>query len=769
MARPAPKPRHTVQRMWEPTDGQCIGLLGILVALFFAHFLTGKAFLWEDFVYQWYPFRQFAASTLARGEIPLWNPYNFNGMPFLAEIQTEVFYLPMTILTLFVRDGRLDVFWLQLANILHYWLAAAGMFLLSRSYGLRRIPSLFAGIAFGFSGFLVLHAIHQVILVVVAWFPLITWMFRRTLGSRSWLWVFGTGIVLGHSFFGGSPQMSLFFYFFLLCFVVFEVITGHGMRGLLRRPALVAFVKSAVIVAVSFGIAMVQFLPTQEMSALSARAQITFEKATEGSLGWSQLITLLTPKFFGSSSAHGANYWGPGPYWHYWETCIYVGVLPLLLLVFAIWVLRSNRTILFLAGFALFALLYSFGGNFVLFPAFFHGVPGFSSFRNPARMGVFVAFAASLASAFVLHHLGEEHATRNAARHRRALFTVTGGAAVLLVVGLGGTFDGILGTPPPATVLPQMHKALGTSLALLAAGGAILWLMISRKAAMNWLGLFACTLLFIDVYVFSANHNTSPDNPADHFRYAERITKFIKQQEGIFRVNIRNPQGLMMDRNQGMVDQIFTMEGYTPLVLRRVHPPTDNPSTMFDLLNVRFITVTDSVNRQLVLEERPQVLARAHMVYNTRTMHSEEELLAALKESAFNPATVALVEGELPHQFATPTTESPAWKADITEFLHNRIRISVSTDRDGLLVLSETHYPGWNAYVDGNSTPVYRTDFNLRGIVVPAGSHGVEFRFESNSFRLGLWITLATLALCIVGGAVSWRRSRNSNTSPDAP
>jgi len=271
-------------------------------------------------------------------------------------------------------------------------------------------------------------------------------------------------------------------------------------------------------------------------------------------------------------------------------------------------------------------------------------------------------------------------------------------------------------------------------------------------------------VLFIDVYLFSADHNTSPDNPVDHFRKAERITSYIKQQEGYFRVNIRNPLGMMMDRNQGMVDHIFTMEGYTPLVLQRIHPPTDNPETMFDLLNVRFITATDTLNRRLVMQERPRVLARAHMVYDVRHMHSEEELLGALKDPAFDPASIALVEGEFPHQFERKHIPTPVWKADITAFQHNSIVIAVSTEREGLLVLSEAYYPGWNAYIDGAGTTVYRTDFNLRGIVVPAGSHIVEFRFESASFQLGLWISLSTLLLCVAGWTISWQRSRSSSS-----
>ncbi len=768
MARSATKPRQTTQRIWEPTDWQAIGLLGVLVGIFFAPFLLGRAFLWEDFVYQWYPFRQFAALALAGGEIPLWNPYTLVGMPFLAEIQTEVFYLPMTVLTLFLRDGRLDVFWLQLMNILHYWLAGAGMYLLSRSYGLRRWPSLFSGIAYAFSGFLVLHAIHQVILVVAAWFPFILWMFRKAFASRSWSWVFGTGLVLGHSFFGGSPQMSLFFYLFLLCFVVFEILANHGLRGMLQRPALVVAAKSAAIVAISVGFAMVQFLPTQELSAMSVRAQITFAKATEGSLGWMQLLTLLTPKLFGFSNVHGSQYWGPGPYWHYWETCVYAGLLPILLLVVALSVLHANRTVLFYGAVAIFALLFSLGGNFFLYQGFFDFIPGFASFRNPARMGVFVAFAASLLSAFALHYLSENHDAQQAATLRRVLFVVTGAAAGILVLTLSGTLDGMLGIPGDAKVQTLVQKELMLSLLLLGAASVILWLFITRKGALHWLSAAACALLFIDFYVFSADHNTSPENPAEHFRRADPIVRYIKQQSGLFRVNTRNAQGLLMDRNQGLVDRIFTTEGYTPLILQRVYPPTDTPGTLLDLLNVRFVTFTDSVNRRLVLRERPAVLPRAHMVYHVRTVAPEEELVAALKDPAFDPRTTALVEGDFPYRMEAHDSAPPAWKADITEYRNNSIRLTVTTGREGFLVLSEVFYPGWNAYIDGKATPVYRTDYNLRGIFVPEGTRTVEFRFESASFRNGLWISLATLVVCIAGWGVSMRRSRTGNRSAAA-
>jgi len=217
MAQPRTKTRQRPASgsPWEPSDLQAVGFFAAMTAVFFLKILLGSAYLWEDFVYQWYPFRQYAATALSSGEIPLWNPYTVNGMPFLAEIQTEVFYLPMLALTFFVKHGHLGVYWLEFVNVLHYFLAGIGMYLLARSFALRRMSALLAGTAFAFSGFLVTHAIHQVIIGVAAWYPLILFMVRKALQDKRWTWVFIGALTLGHSFFAGSPQMSLFFYFFL--------------------------------------------------------------------------------------------------------------------------------------------------------------------------------------------------------------------------------------------------------------------------------------------------------------------------------------------------------------------------------------------------------------------------------------------------------------------------------------------------------------------------------------------------------------------------
>ena len=768
MAKPTTKPRRQPEHTaWEPTDWQCITVLGALTGIFFLQILLGKAFLWEDFVYQWYPFRQFASSALAAGEFPLWNPFTNHGMPFLAEVQTEVFYLPMAVLMFVVKNGRLDVFWLELVNVLHYFIAGAGMYYLARSFALHRLASLLAAITFAFSGFLVTHAIHQVITGVVAWYPLVYLFFRKALVSQhgAWTWVVLAGLTLGHSFFAGSPQMSLFFYFFLLCAFLFELFNANGWNGLLRKPALAMSFRAAAVILISLGIAMVQFLPTQELSGLSARAQITYEKASEGSLGWAQLLTLIVPKFFGAADAHAYTYWGPGPYWHYWETCIYFGVLPLMLALLSLRLLRRNRFLIFLLCFALFALLFSLGSNFILHSAVFHAVPGFASFRNPARMGVFLAFTGSLLSGFVLHALMQGAAAGSEkAAWRKTLLIIAGAVAAFIVLTLLGVLDGAFPFLAQAQSGGMARRELVVALGFLAAGTALLYAFVARKGSSILLAVLACALAFLDLYRFGADHNTATMNPEDHFRQAEPLVKFFKAQKGIFRVNSRNSQGMIMDRNQGMVDHVFTMEGYTPLYLQRIQIPAPSQEIAFDLLNIRYYTTTDSARGTLGLGERPRVLPRAYMVFASSVTRTGEESEARMRDLSFDPWTMAVVEDTL-HTPLVPPAQEPVWHVTIDRYRNNSIEMSVESEHDGLLVLSETFYPGWRAYVDQQPASLFRTNYGLRSIPVPGGRHSVTCSFEPESFTRGLSVSLATLGVCLAGMLVSWRRSRSGRAS----
>ena len=77
---------------------------------------------------------------------------------------------------------------------------------------------------------------------------------------------------------------------------------------------------------------------------------------------------------------------------------------------------------------------------------------------------------------------------------------------------------------------------------------------------------------------------------------------------------------------------------------------------------------------------------------------------------------------------------------------------------NGLLVLSDTYYQGWKAFVDGKGTKIYRADYAFRAIPLNAGTHRVEFVYDSMSFKLGAGVTLLGILGCIGLGWIARRR-----------
>jgi hypothetical protein len=729
------------------------GLLAGMVAVFFAKILLGNAWLWEDMLYYSYPVRSFAASSLAMGQLPLWNPYTFGGMPLLADIQTTVLYLPCMALALFVRDGVLNFYWLEVMVVAHYVLAGWSMFLLARSFGLHRAPALFAGAAYMLSGFMITHAIHQQIITMVAWYPLIILLFRGGLAGRSWRPVFLGAIVLGHSTFAGYPQLSLYFHFFLFAWYLFMLLDAHRGRALFSRPAVLMSAKAVVFVVLGLAIAAIQLLPTAELADLSQRAAITYEKSAEGSLIPSQFLTLFSPKFFGAAGAGGFNYWGPGTYWYYWETCIYLGVLPLMLLALSPVLARRNTHVLFLWGVVLFTVLFSLGGNFPLHRLFYEHVPGFSKFRNPARMGIFLSFAASLLSAFSLDALLHGERKRlNLRGARIALLLVSGIGAALWIVTAGGVLDGTFVFMKNAAISAHVRSSAHLALGVLLVSGGALYTLLLRPKPVSQAGYILLVLFGADMYLFGADQNTATVNPGEYFRRAEPVVRFLREdgRNELFRVNTRNQFGMIMDRNQGMVDRIATTEGYTPLVLQRALPSFAGDLVFFDIMNVKYKTLADQAQGRMTLALHPSYMPRASVLFDAKVTATEDALVAAMRDTTWNHRRTAILE-KPPAIPLGPAPEGASATARIEEYENNRIVVNVQTPANGVLLLAEVAYPGWIASVDGRESEVLRADYSLRAVAVPAGTHRVVMTFAHPPFVLGGWISAGGLLICLAG------------------
>jgi len=99
-----------------------------------------------------------------------------------------------------------------------------------------------------------------------------------------------------------------------------------------------------------------------------------------------------------------------------------------------------------------------------------------------------------------------------------------------------------------------------------------------------------------------------------------------------------------------------------------------------------------------------------------------------------------------------------AGTAQLVSYKPERVVTKATASRRSLLVLTDVHFPGWKATVDGRSVPIERVDYLLRGVVVPPGTHTVEFSYEPSSFRAGWIVAVLGLLAVLAAVAVGLRR-----------
>jgi len=141
-----------------------------------------------------------------------------------------------------------------------------------------------------------------------------------------------------------------------------------------------------------------------------------------------------------------------------------------------------------------------------------------------------------------------------------------------------------------------------------------------------------------------------------------------------------------------------------------------------------------------------RVLPRAFLVPRDEVVQDREHILEEYSESEFVPGQTALIERPLAKELRGGDA-SDIGEAAVIERFGTRTTVAASASRDGILVVLDAFYPGWEARVDGEPTEVFPVYHAFRGIVLPEGEHTVEFQYDPASFKWGL--AFSSVSLCV--------------------
>ena len=754
------KNKKVKQNQFEIKDIHIIIFFGLITFLFFREIILQQKFLWEDFAFQYYPFRNFAAVSLSNGVLPFWNPYTFGGMPFLADIQTAFFYPLHLLLTIFVKGDKLHFAFLEYLIIFHYFMAGVFSYYLARSFDLSKWASVLGGITFMFCGFMVTHAIHETMVIQFAYMPLIFMFYNKSLSTSKLKYILLTGLFMGIAILCGHPQITLYTFFTFLFYGLYQIFFKFKDN---HYKIDISIFKFVAIVAIPFilgiMIGAIQLFPTLKLSGLSIRATMSYQESLDGALHYRNLFTLFSPHFFGQSNAakEGIRYWGHFEEnirntYFYWESCIYVGLLALVFGMLGIIALWKERIIKFLATISLFSILFILGDNFILYKLFYDFVPGFNIFRGIGRFGLIFAFGFSLLGAYGIDYFINNAESDKVKKFIKYFIMLISGFTLLWLLYQVGLLkwltDNYIDKEVYDNSTLQLFKTVVILLVLL---GLIIWFkkkIISQSVTL----LFFILLSFIDLYIFGSKHNTSPVMIEEFYTNKEAIQIIKEDYNGteLYRIKGRSPENLFaFDQNQGMIDFVFMIDGYNPLNLKNRFPPFREN----DLMNVKFFTIWDYETEMLRLILNETYAPRAWMAYQTIVESSLENVAKILEDSTFDIKTKVIID-KVPEIPIDKDIENNLIK--LKNYSINEITFEIETSENGIFVLSEVYYPNWKVFVNNVEKPMLRCHYSLRGVALEKGTHTVIFKYVDKDFQLGATISLFALAI-VVGGFIMLR------------
>lgn len=745
--------------------------LALLCFIFFWRDLSPVAanrtsFVGGDFIDQFFAFASYEAARLQSGQLPLWNPYAYAGHPFIADVQSAIFY-PLSALTmLLTRHAHpWPLMALEVEAILHLWLAGLFTYLFARRLLQSRLPALVAAIIFTFSGYLTSYPLLQLAIIeTIGWLPLIllfldiaaeAWFANKD--AHAWRWMSLAGLTLGISALAGHPQSFLLVITLTIFYTFFKWFFFCPVRSTVRSIGKRLLLMSGYL-SIGLGIAAIQLFPTLEYMRLSTRATGTFEEMGNGFTPYELIQTLLP--------AIGI----PVP-------ALYTGILTLGLAALALLVYKNvsqdtgndssfhslPKQTRFWAIVATLGLLLSFGKHLPVYQIFYIFFPGWNLFRQQERTIVWFVLAVALLAGMAVAWLAQQQQDKKSfsltitpiKNSYRVGILLAALAVLLCFIGYQAGYTQLWGFTAATMFLLAMLV-----LSLLA--------LMSRRP---WVIL--CVLL-LDLWTITPANHSGP-LITDPFPTLELLQPLQEDPEP---TRVINQQ--VLPAHYGLIYGIEDIGGASPLQLASVaHALHLVPEErLWMLLNVRYIISHEATLAQPVTQVTQGVdlsgqPAYVHLLSKTMPrawlsgqiiVANPEETWSKLADPQFDLSTQVLLPAVPSNWQATPSQNTPSGNILWQKRTPEDLALQVTTDAPAILVVSEIYYPGWQASIDEAPTQVLEANGLLRAVVVPAGLHQIHFSYRPTSIKLGALLTLLTL---IVTVTMWWiLGSRSSHKSP---
>jgi len=723
-----------------------LGLALVIVACFAPVLFGFQSFVYRDFGLFGHPLAHYLKESFWRGEIPLWNPLNNCGLPFMAQWNTMVWYPPSLIYVLLPLPWSLGVFCL-----LHLYAGGLGMFFLARRWTQSNFAAAFAGIVFAGNG-LALHCLMWPNnSAALAWMPWILLLVERACTRGGWFLL--PAILAGAcQFMAGAPEA------FFLTWVAAAVLwlaqaVSDRMALVLRAARFLAIVAGIVLLSA------VQLLPLMELVKASQRsAGYDTGGWAMPAWGWANLLVPL----FRTTPAQGEVAFQLG---QAWTSSYYFGIATVWLALYG--AIRGHTArIVALVFLLFFGLVLALGDAGLVWPWLKYHVSALGFMRYAVKLVFLIACPLTLLAA-----AGVADFVRTPVHELRRALQLAAGiaivllAAVVVICWLGRQFP-MRNEDAVAALFSGVSRA-GFLVALVIG----LWLLRRLTAqrvialACAWLGLVLADLLTHVPWQNPTVHASllKPGLPPlaelrrDVTPSKARVMPSLDALIAFRGRTITNladrylAQRAGLSHNLNLLEGIAKCDGFFSLYIA---PQQDVQYQMFaddrslrpSIAGVLGIGAVTAPGKLFEWSTRtnytPVISAGQQPVF----LPPEQQLEAMLKDD-FDARTTVLLPAEAQQMIAA--TRQPTAQVTVERFTPHDIEVKSSAPGPAIVTVSQSFYTPWKAYVDGAPVRLWRANHAFQALEVPAGEHRVRWRYEDRQFRLGAIISGATLLLIL--------------------
>jgi hypothetical protein len=705
-------------------------LLAAEAVVFFRHvlFLPGYIIPW-DLHSLHVPYVHLYAEALSRGEFPLWDPYTYCGRPLFATIQAAVLY-PTVALAAWAGSafGRQHIeYLLDVSIVLHVALAGIFAYLLARRMGLGQWAALCGATIYELSGYFAAHAEHMADVICAAWLPLAWYAVLRWRDERGLRPVLMLAAVFALSILSGNPPAAAFVIGFTL---LFAVLLPRSLVG--RTPR-------------------------------SAR---------------DPLVPLLRVTTESHQTGQGAGRGPGGPPHSGWRLPLGIAaaaafaVLLTAVQLVPTYELTENSVAKYRGDYLKGGVPPQVFLSLIL-PNHYH-VFDPPHYNGPADLSFMYLYCGILGVGLAVA------GAAMARRHRLNLtFGIMAACAAVALLGDMTRLTHALYALLPAKIAIGLHPEMASMPFTLAL--AMLAALAAEQIVPGRLRWAAAAMAAVELILVNSGRpmNAMPyaESPAERAAIARLHALTYATQPPARIDTVADSLDWVMSAPQ---TGIYTASGADIMAPERIiqvrlafthgarwgsyYQVENQDSPVVGMMNVRYLLTAGRA------AEEP-ALARFRLVTKVRPTRSMQQAAAMLRAPEFNPAGEAIIEGGFVGEYSP---DAPPGTVTVVQYGLQSVELKTHAPTPQFLVTSETHYPGWRAWVDGRPQHIYYTNVAFRGLWVPAGNHTVRMRFEPASLPYtAVASALGWLWLLLWGGLSSLqpafsRLLRRSASSDDA-